>query len=52
MLNDECPESRGKSIKVFFTDAFEVRADGNDKTSEALTQIYTYAATIDAFECA
>ena len=24
MLNEECPNSRGKDIKVFFTDAFEL----------------------------
>ena len=51
MLNEECPMSKEKNIKVFFTDAFEIEEDTSDKTSENLSQLYTYAATCDDFCC-
>ena len=50
MLNEECPNSKGKNLKVFFTDAFEL-GEPYDKTTEAMTQLYTYAATIEDFKC-
>lgn len=51
MLNKECPTTKDRNINVFFTDAFEIREDGQDKTTEALTQVYAYAATLDDFCC-
>ena len=51
MLEEECPASKGKNVQVYFTDTYEVREDGSDKTSEALTQLYTHAACLDDFCC-
>lgn len=51
MLNEECPASKGKHIGVFFTNSFEITEAKEDRTSEALREIWTFAATLEDFAC-
>ena len=51
MLHEECPNSKGKNIQVYFTDTMEITEEGDDKTSESLTQLYALAGTMDDFDC-
>ena len=51
MLNEECPASKDRDIKVFFTDVMDIEEDRSDRTSETLMQIYTYAKLKPDFAC-
>ena len=51
MLHEECPNSKGKNIQVYFTDTMEITEEGDDKTSENITQLYALAGTMDDFDC-
>ena len=47
-----CPDSKGKNIKIHFTDVFEMNSDGSDPTSKVLQEFYTQATKKDDFDCA
>ena len=51
MLNKDFPNSRGKDVKVYFSDAFEINPDCDDKTSEVMKELYDYAKNLDDFQC-
>ena len=51
MLHEECPNSKGKNIQIYFTDTLEISEDGDDKTTESMTQLYALAGTMDDFDC-
>lgn len=44
MLNSEYPNSKGKTIGVYFTDTFEINEDNNDETSDTMRTIWNVAA--------